>query len=84
VKIKLCLIEQKKYTAKLTGEDKIKLIFVSEKGQYFAGYGSPDELLPEVSTMQKVDDYDPERAHELEVDRDLFDDKLSYRVRIAF
>lgn len=82
MKLPLCLIEIKEYRGR-DDTQKIKLIFVSEKGQYYVGYANKGELLPNVEAMQKVDDYDPALAKELQVDRDLFDDKLTYKVAIS-
>ncbi len=81
--MKLCLINQKNYTSKVSGDPKIKLIFISDKGLFYAGYGDPAAVLPEVSEMEKVGTYDDAHARELDVDIDVFDGRKQEKVVIT-
>jgi len=85
--MKLCLVNTKKYLgregSKNEGIPMVKLIFESEKGQFYAG-SSPVELLSKtVSEMQQVETYDPAIARDLLVDINVWDGKKTENVIIS-
>jgi len=74
------LIAIKPYIAKGTGDEKFKYIFLSELNKPYVGFA--DERIY-VDRIADVDTYDSARAHAYEINRDVFNGKLDYRVVIT-
>jgi len=83
----MCLINTKRYVGKEGSQNEgvamVKLIFESEKGQFYAGSGPAVKLLPDVSSMEQVESYDHARARDILLDINVWDGKKSERAIIC-
>jgi len=80
MKLKLCLVAIKTFVGK-EGDQKRKLIFISETDKPYVGYADPEQITPEIEALVvDTNTFNPERARAWEVTQDVYGDKLTYRV----
>lgn len=79
MKLSLTLIAVKPYTSKATSEQMYKYIFVSPLEKIYTGFS---DVLKYEDRISDSDHYDSARAHEYEVEKDSFNDKLVYKVAV--
>lgn len=78
MKLKLMLISIKQFESK-SGDTKYKYVFLSPLGKVYTGFS--DLLLHEDKVVDS-ETFDSSRAHEWNVDRDVYNEKLTYRVQV--
>jgi len=79
MKLNLMLVRIKPYENKI-GTTMYKYIFVSENNKPYVGYA--DQIMHE-DLISDTNTFDPNRARAWEVDQDVYNDKLTYSVKIS-